>query len=217
MALNVKKCAADDMLARMDVKVEIAEVPTPGPDGELNLYSLLVDGGLSLPRGLRASVAFEPALTYEVELSLDVRARRYSVTQLTLRAPSGLTATSVRDTGLPRILHAIAEGDPFAALTETRSTKHAELRALSTSEGLALWRERARSETAGTGPTDDMLRWVSRVYVWFAAIGGRPAKGVENALQIPSRTATRWIAAARERGLIGPGRSNDASPTDAAE
>jgi len=54
-----------------------------------------------------------------------------------------------------------------------------------------------------TGPTDESLWWVAYVYRLALVAGEPPTKTVEQALELPRSTAGRWIAAARQRHLLG--------------
>lgn len=54
------------------------------------------------------------------------------------------------------------------------------------------------------GPTTETLDWVAHLYRLALVTGEPPTKAVETALDIPRSTAGRWVAAARERGLLGP-------------
>jgi integrase len=57
---------------------------------------------------------------------------------------------------------------------------------------------------AGGGPSDADLRAVADVYQLAYVTGGAPTKTVMERLGLPRSTAGRWIALARERGLLGP-------------
>jgi hypothetical protein len=197
------------------VKVELEELKTPGPDGDPGFWGQLLAGGQTLPRALQAVVELdESAVRYTVVLLLDSKAARYKVATLELASTDGLTAAQVRDTALPRLLHAIAASDAFAVSVASRAADRQQLIQRSTQAGLASWRERAATEAGRPGPSAEVLTWVARVYVWFSAVGGRPAKGVQDALGIPARTASRWISIAREQGLIG---GDDGTPSDSPQ
>lgn len=159
---------------------------------------------MQVPRALQVRVELDDdPVRYVVVLLLDMDSKRYKVGSLELSAEAGVSAAQVRETALPRILHAIASADPFAVNTATLAAEREELIARSTAAGLESWRERAASEAGRPGPSEEILRWVARVYVWFDVVGGRPAKGVQETLGIPARTASRWIATVRAQGLIG--------------
>jgi hypothetical protein len=54
------------------------------------------------------------------------------------------------------------------------------------------------------GPTDRTLQWVAHLYHYGLAISLKPAKVVEERLELPHGTAARWIRLARQKGYLGP-------------
>ena len=54
------------------------------------------------------------------------------------------------------------------------------------------------------GPTTETLDWVAYLYRLGLLMGEPPTKAVEVRLGIPRSTAGRWVAAARDRGPLGP-------------
>jgi hypothetical protein len=48
------------------------------------------------------------------------------------------------------------------------------------------------------------LRWVAHIYQFAVAVGAKPTKWIEESFGLSRPTAGRWIAAARERGFLGP-------------
>jgi hypothetical protein len=54
------------------------------------------------------------------------------------------------------------------------------------------------------GPTTEVLRMVADIYRIGLLTGQPPTKAVEKALALPRWTAGRYIAAARDRGFLGP-------------
>jgi hypothetical protein len=61
--------------------------------------------------------------------------------------------------------------------------------------------ERARS---GGGPSEEDLWAVAAVYHAAYATGAAPTKMVMQRFGLPRSTASRWIALARKRGMLGP-------------
>lgn len=59
------------------------------------------------------------------------------------------------------------------------------------------------ADFAAEGMTDEALRQVSRVYQWAMATGDRPYGVLERGYGLPRAKASRWIATARRRGLLG--------------
>lgn len=54
------------------------------------------------------------------------------------------------------------------------------------------------------GPTAEVLRMVANLYRVALLTGQPPTVAVEKTLALPRWTAGRWIAAARDRGFLGP-------------
>lgn len=54
------------------------------------------------------------------------------------------------------------------------------------------------------GPTEEDLRAVADSYRAAYATGAPPTRAVMSRLKLPRSTASRWIALARKRGLLGP-------------
>ena len=52
------------------------------------------------------------------------------------------------------------------------------------------------------GATDDLLKWVARLYLVGQLLGGAPAKFVRDQLEVPTSTAGSWIRRAKDRGFI---------------
>ncbi|UTX53394.1 hypothetical protein [Leucobacter aridicollis] len=52
------------------------------------------------------------------------------------------------------------------------------------------------------GPVDPVLKEVALIYNVALLSSQAPAKAVEKAFQLPARTAARWIAKARENGML---------------
>jgi hypothetical protein len=67
--------------------------------------------------------------------------------------------------------------------------------------------ERARG---GGGPSEQDLQTVADIYQAAYVTGNPPTKTVMGRLELPRSTASRWIALARERGLLGPATSGKA-------
>lgn len=72
---------------------------------------------------------------------------------------------------------------------------------------------RARRARQGTPLTDDTLAQVATVYRAAASRTNRPTETVAETMNVARSTAARWVANARERGLLGPairGRAGEA-------
>ena len=57
---------------------------------------------------------------------------------------------------------------------------------------------------AKQGPTDEVLRWVAQIYRLAVALTEAPTKSVQDELGVSRATAGRWVAEARNRGLLPP-------------
>jgi hypothetical protein len=141
---------------------------------------------------LNPGIAAPLALEYRVELeglySLDFQARyergRYVVEQLTIRRRADgppVTTEGIREIPVTALLRASLEG--YLAHAPVELTEHAR---------------------DGGGPAEQDLRAVAIVYQIAYATGAPPTKTVIQRLGLPRSTASRWIALARERGLLGP-------------
>lgn len=185
-------------------RVDLRHLETPIPGGVgTALLSRPVAHGLTLPLALQAEISGTGGgISYTLVLLLDSDEVRYRVNVLELNASNGLSAQDVRETALPRLLHTLAAGDPLGIMVTNARADREKLRTVVDQNGLPVWRRRAQAEAGRPGPSDETVQWVARVYTWFAAVGGRPAKGVEETLDIPPRTASRWIALAKDRGLM---------------
>jgi hypothetical protein len=139
--------------------------------------------------GMAAPVGF----TYRVELeglySLDFEAvyeqGRYVVNQLTIRRREDgppVTTEGIREIPVHALLRVQLEGY-LATLAPLELSDHAR---------------------GGGGPTEQDLRAVAIVYQIAYATGGAPTKTVMGRLGLTRSTASRWIALARKRGLLGP-------------
>lgn len=53
------------------------------------------------------------------------------------------------------------------------------------------------------GPTGSNIRWTANIYKLAYVSGDSPRQAVADTFRIPAPTASRWIARAREKGLLG--------------
>lgn len=53
------------------------------------------------------------------------------------------------------------------------------------------------------GPVRESLEWVARLYRLALVLGDPPTRTVEASFGLPRSTAGRWVALAREQGLLG--------------
>lgn len=64
------------------------------------------------------------------------------------------------------------------------------------------WVEIVGEQITSRGPTDQNLRLIGDSYMIAQLSGEAPAKAVERIYSLPARTASNWIARAREAGFI---------------
>lgn len=129
---------------------------------------------------------------YEVEMSAVFEDGRYVVESLTCRRVEG--GQPITGDGLRQV--------PIAVLL-----------AAMTSDYLLLWKddkpgnpwvqfEGIKPEDRTGGPTDEALKKLAVVYQLNLACGLPPTKAIERSFELPRSTAGRWIALAREKGLL---------------
>ena len=159
---------------------------------------------LWLPHRLSGSVQLpDDPFVYRIELETTDELEGYRLVLLEIRADDRITTPQVHKLSLPKILHAFASADPFVVSgTLPESPERAERFALWNDTDWQSWQRRALSEAGATRPTAEVLLWVARVYAWYRAVGGNPARAVSETLAIPERTASRWVARARSEGLL---------------
>jgi hypothetical protein len=161
---------------------------------------------LWLPQLLHGTVELAdlPGLIFELDLLTVDYLEGYRLQSLTMRSDERITTAQVHKVSLPKLLHALAAADPLVILAANRgSAEQAERADQSTTGGLIDRRSLAAVAARSNGPTDEMLMWVARTYAWCKAVGGNPGLAVQETLNVPQRTATRWIARARADGLLG--------------
>jgi hypothetical protein len=71
--------------------------------------------------------------------------------------------------------------------------------------------ERARSPRQGSPITNEHLTQVADVYRTALAAGRRPTQTIRERWHVERATASRWVAAARAAGLLGPATQGRAS------
>jgi hypothetical protein len=137
-----------------------------------------------------------PGTVFEIEVRWDAEAHRYLLNRLEITSPDGITTSALHKYSIPRLVLALAAGEVLVELEGDDGMARFEL-AL---QAYDLTEIRARMKDEG--PTRDNLEWVSRIYAWTAVMGGTPNRMVSSMFQLPTRTATRWIARARTDGLL---------------
>jgi hypothetical protein len=138
-------------------------------------------------------------LDYDLELTLDVVAGRMQCTDLRVtRRPGGPPVTSENLRRIP-----IASMVGFAI-------QHVGV--VMEAEPDPDWDVGYREvpyqpppdDFAAGGMTDEALEHTARVYRWAMATGAKPYGVLERDFNLPRAKASRWIATARRRGILGP-------------
>ena len=144
----------------------------------------------------------EEGLPYRLELRVVHEDGRFVVDQLTVkRREDGppVTTEHLREVPIAALLRLAVESNIMRVGPTTREGNRSSWE-LTWASPLAL-SERAKG---GGGPSDEDLRTVAALYQVAYATGQAPTRLVMNRLELPRSTASRWIALARERGLLGP-------------
>jgi Family of unknown function (DUF6214) len=142
-------------------------------------------------------------LELEYVFRFDRESGRYGCYQLTVHANHGvpITAASLRDVKIAEIMFlTLRASGPLTADGQALGL----IRELPNPDGREPWGLQVPAEVADGGPTDRALRWVAHIYRYGLAIGYKPTKAVEEAVGLSRPRAGRWIAAAREKGFLGP-------------
>lgn len=162
-------------------------------------------------------VGGDPGVSVKLEFEVDeagrprcigVEARAYDggdpITAQALRIPIGrLGSRAMRAPMIVTRLGEILEGGGLKLVAPTRAERE---------DIYAQYREGARRPRRGSPITDENLRAVAELYRRALSEGDPPTKTVCEEFHVQRATASRWIAKARERGLLGP-----ASPGRAGE
>jgi hypothetical protein len=144
----------------------------------------------------------EEGLPYRLELRVVHEEGRFVVDQLTVKRREGgppVTTERLREVPIAALLRLAVESNIMRVGPTTREGNRSSWE-LTWASPLAL-SERAKG---GGGPSDEDLRTVAALYQVAYATGQAPTRLVMNRLELPRSTASRWIALARERGLLGP-------------
>lgn len=183
-----------------------ARIEAPPDDGEALHFAVVLKPDLCLPHKLHGTVTLAdlPGLTFDLDLAIFDRDEGYRLHSMTARTDDRLTTAQVHKISLPKLLHTLAAADPFLVLAAARGSDEQKKRAeQSTAGGLLDRQSLAAAAARSSGPTEEMLLWVARTYAWCKAVGGNPSLAVQETLNVPQRTATRWISRARADGLLG--------------
>lgn len=147
--------------------------------------SPLVDigDGVRVPSEIHATAQDVDGYTVDVTATYQVKTGRYEIDALT-----------VHGTGRP-ITGESLRGIPVAEVLRLAVISAINVAASMTAEGMPVG-------PVDAGPTDEMLRWVARVYRVALLMGDPPTQSVASGFKIPRSTAGRWVTRARDRGFL---------------
>lgn len=180
-------------------------IPVPEKDDTVTFVRL--DDDFAVPRRFVAEgVRNGHPMALEIEVSNDGAARciglrifsagSQRITAETLRLPiAGLTKQAVA--GCARKFTPLEEGgEPVFRLISTGPSEAAAFYERYVTKG--------RRPRQGSPLTDENLSEVAQVYRAAVKNGDPPTRAVMGAMHVERSTASRWIRAARDRGLLGP-------------
>ena len=148
--------------------------------------------GLLVPSRITATVPGVPP--YDLDLVIEFIDGRFACTSLTARrTESGKPVTGDGIRKIPVAAYVSAAVREAARQVATRSG--GEALPVPVGQGARSYSKR--------GPVDDTLREVAAVYRLAYVAGEAPLKSVVSAFDIPRSTASRWVAAARDKGFLG--------------
>ncbi|WP_029042992.1 hypothetical protein [Cryocola sp. 340MFSha3.1] len=170
----------------------------------------LISPGLAVARRASAEVDVGKGSGLRVlgDAEWDDRQLKYKLTSVTFTAQSGVGAGDLRLVSPSQLLLLITAQSVSMVVGEPSGEQKL---ALATD----VFANMPRTDVAAlraNGPTEQALLWVGLVYSYTRAMGASPNKAVVDVLSLPQRTATRWIAAAKEQGFIE--RPRDATPSN---
>lgn len=131
---------------------------------------------------------------YDVEVDVVFEAGRFVIDRLAIQRCEGgppISTEGMRQIRVAILLHVAVESNVM------RPDGHK----VTDWPWLLLPSQRAR---AGGGLAEEDLRNVATLYQVAYATGNPPTKTVMDRFALPRSTASRWIALARKRGLLGP-------------
>lgn len=151
-------------------------------------------GGLVMPP--LVTVIDDDLEGYQVEIDVVPQEGRLVAREVRVRQRSGGPVVTTQALRAVPVAH-LARRARDAALTRVTASRSSS------------WAVRAPVGESGewrthTGPTDAVLTELAEVYRRALAAGDPPKRAVVEALRVPTSTAGRWIALARDRGVLGP-------------
>jgi Family of unknown function (DUF6214) len=190
---------------------------SPRPSGYV-----AVDHDYVLPREFSIVHELDAGGEAELEVAIDDRGAARCV-RLEVRAPEngGIVTETLRAIPVGRLLHL---GTTDALMTRAQTPERGPVGSFgpATLEEQRQFYQRyanTRRPRQGSPLTDETLAQVATVYRAALGRGDPPTATVAETMNVARSTAARWIASARERGLLGPamrGRAGEAVPSASA-
>jgi len=177
------------------VSIMVAVGVRPVAKGEI--FNVHIDEQFMLTVAYRVEVRNEPDVDVDVDIDVayDVGLRRVTPVRVTvLRRENGPEVSSAQLRTI-RVRGYMA----YAARNVLVMVYEAERGEQHVAYPLSYILGKRASEEAWA---DEKYRWVFRVYRIAEIVGLNPAKEVEESLNLSARTATRWIARAKEMGYF---------------
>jgi hypothetical protein len=147
-----------------------------------------VGGDLHVPERFTATDN-PPDLPYEIEMTIALDGDQLVCESLTCRRREGgepVTSEGMRQVPVARFLF-------HAAAAVVRDIGGG---------GGQLWSAVGPPPDPSTGPTDDVLTYVAKLYAFAVLCGQAPTKIVAENIGLPKSTAAYWVSQARKRGLL---------------
>jgi len=149
-------------------------------------------GGLVMPP--LVTVVDDDLEGWEVEVDVVPQGGRLAVQEVRVRQRTGGPAVTTQALRSVPVAH-LARRARAAALTRVTASQSTSWNVHGPEPGS--WRTH-------NGPTDAVLTELAEVYRRALSVGAPPKRAVIEALGVPTSTAGRWIALARDRGVLGP-------------
>lgn len=169
---------------------------TPAARGGWSLYGGRIYARVPATAVYRPDPVDDPnPIDYEASLTLDVKEGRLVCTALTLGSIDG--STPVTSDGIRRI----PVGEFIAAAAELGGAFQFNRR-VGSAVAVSTTFDPPPKDFAEQGLTDDTLEKISDVYAFCMATGQKPTGVLAREYNLPRPTTSKWIAAARRRGIL---------------
>ncbi|MBH0009983.1 hypothetical protein [Salinibacterium sp. SWN1162] len=159
----------------------------------------VVKPDLLVPLEVRGFVtwAAHPEVKFEARLRWGKKFS-YILEFVSITSSEGISTSDMHSYSIPKLIAGMATGTVLLPLPGGEEESYVHLEQLLGLADLEAMRERIHEE----GPVTNSLLWVGRLYAYGRAVGENPNVLVMSVLDLPQRTATRWISRARTEGLL---------------